>query len=295
MTDFLIAVLVAGTPLVYVAMAGMLAQRTGVWNLGLEGLMVIGACASVVGTKMTDSVALGVLLAAAMCVVASIFLWVAVEVLKANPIIAGLGLTGLGLGGTRLAVQTLYGSEAAVQVERGLPHLDPALGPFSALSIFAIFMPILVAALWVATRRTRFGLRLAAVGEHPFAARSVGASPARYRLVALVLGGILCALGGAELALGSLRFFSANMTAGRGYMAFSAVIFGAANPIGVAAAALFFSAVEVTGVKAQLTLAGAIPQNLILALPYIATVFGLWLSGRTGRRTRVSLAELRDY
>jgi simple sugar transport system permease protein len=85
------------------------------------------------------------------------------------------------------------------------------------------------------------------------------------------------------------------MTAGRGYMAFSAVIFGAANPIGVAAAALFFSAVEVTGVKAQLTLAGAIPQNLILALPYIATVFGLWLSGRTGRRTRVSLAELRDY
>jgi simple sugar transport system permease protein len=162
--------------------------------------------------------------------------------------------------------------------------------------VLAIAMPFVVAALWVLLRRTRFGLRLAACGEHPFAARSVGIDPSRMRLIALVLGGVLCALGGAELALGSLQLFSVGMTAGRGFMAFAAVIFGASNPLGAAAAATFFSLVEYLGIKAQLVLGHAAPPELILSLPYIATVAGVWLSSRIrGGAAESGISELREF
>ncbi|MGH7742832.1 MAG: ABC transporter permease, partial [Candidatus Eiseniibacteriota bacterium] len=96
MTELLVSVLRAGTPLIYVAMAGVLAQLAGIWHLGLEGLMITGACAALLGTVQTGSLLAGLLIAAAFCVAGSLLLWVAVELLRASPIIAGLGLTGLG-------------------------------------------------------------------------------------------------------------------------------------------------------------------------------------------------------
>lgn len=297
MNDIIVAILRSGTPLIYVTMAGVVAQRAGIWNLGLEGLMIIGACAAIVGIVLTGSFALAMLIAIILCVLASVLLWFVIEKLKANPIIAGLGLTGLGLGGTSLAVQAIFGSQAAVTAPFGVPRLGPAFGPFGALSIFVLAMPFVVFAMWVLLRRTRFGLRLAASGEHPFAARSVGANPSRMRLAALIIGGVLCAIGGAELAAGSLQIYAQNMTAGRGFMAFAAVIFGAAHPIGSAFAALFFSVVGALGIRAQLLFGDAVPHDLLLALPYIATVFGVWLSGklRGGRKAATGFAELRDY
>src|ERR1700686_4075045 len=196
MEEFIIATLRYGTPVVYVTMAGVLAQRAGVWNLGLEGLMIIGCCAAVLGLVQTGSLLFGLALAVTLCVVASALLWFVIEKLGANPIIAGLGLTGLGLGGTDLAVQAIYGSQASVNAPFGLPRLGAAFGPYGVLSVLVVLMPIVVFALWLLLRRTRFGLQLAASGEHPFAARSVGAKPPRLRLMALMLGGVLCALGG---------------------------------------------------------------------------------------------------
>jgi simple sugar transport system permease protein len=146
-------------------------------------------------------------------------------------------------------------------------------------------------------RRTRFGLQLAAAGEHPFAARSVGVNPSTMRLIALLGGGLLCAVGGAELSAGSLQIFAQNMTAGRGFMAFAAVVFGAGHPIGSVLAALFFSVVGAVGIRAQLVFGDAVPHDLLLALPYLATVFGVWLSGRLrgGAKAAAGFAELRDY
>ena len=232
-----------------------------------------------------------------LCVIGSALLWFVIEKLRANPIIAGLGLTGLGLGGTDLAVQSIYGSQASVNALYGLPRLGPAFGPYGVLSVLVVLMPIVVFALWLLLRRTRFGLQLAASGEHPFAARSVGANPPRIRLVALCLGGVLCALGGAELALGSLQIFAYGMTAGRGFMGFSAVIFGAAHPIGSAAAALFFSIVGALGIRAQLIFGDRVPHDLLLTLPYVATVVGVWISGRLrgGAKAATTFGELRDY
>jgi len=297
MEEFVVATLRYGAPLVYVTMAGVLAQRAGVWNLGLEGLMIIGCCASVLGLVQTGSLLFGVVLAVVLCVVASALLWFVIEELRANPIIAGLGLTGLGLGGTDLAVQAIYGSQATVNAPYGLPRLGPAFGEFGVLSVLVAAMPFVVFGLWFVLRRTRFGLQLSASGEHPFAARSVGVSPARMRLIALCLGGALCALGGAELALGSLTIFAYGMTAGRGFMAFSAVIFGAGHPLASAAASLFFAIVGALGIRAQLLFGDRVPNDLLLALPYLATVIGVWISARLrgGAKTASAFGELRDY
>jgi simple sugar transport system permease protein len=290
----LAAIVQTAAPLIFVALGGVIAARAGIWNLGLEGLMIAGACAAVVGTKQTSSVAAGVGIAIVVCVLLSIVLWFAIEKLRANPVIAGLGLSGLGLGGTDLAIQSIYGNEAAVHAPAALPQVGPGGGPFAGWSVLVVAMPFVVAALWVLLRRTRFGLQLAACGEHPFAARSVGVDPARMRLIALALGGVLCALGGAELALGRLQIFSVGMTAGRGYMAFAAVSFGAMNPIGAALAATFFAAVEYLGIEGQLAFGNAAPPELILSLPYVATIAGIWLSSRL-RGGGTAISELREY
>jgi ABC-type uncharacterized transport system permease subunit len=295
--DIIIAILRSGTPLVYVTMAGVLAQRSGVWHLGLEGVMIVGACATVLGIVATGSFAVAMLIACVACVVVSALLWFVIEKLRANPIIAGLGLTGLGIGGTALAVQAFFGSQAAVTAPFGAPRLGTAFGAYGILSVFVLAMPFVVIGLWIVLRRTRFGLQLAASGEHPFAARSVGVNPSAMRLVALLAGGVLCAIGGAELSTGSLQIFAQNMTSGRGFMAFAAVVFGAGHPIGSAFAALFFSVVGALGIRAQLVFGEAAPHDLLLALPYLATVFGVWLSGRLrgGAKAANGFAELRDY
>ena len=280
MDEMIIAILRSGTPLIYVTMAGVLAQRAGVWNLGLEGLMIVGACATVLGIVITGSYLQAFLLAVALCVLASVLLWFVIERLKANPIIAGLGLTGLGLGGTAFAVEAYMGSQVAVTAPFGAPKIGPAFGAFGVLSVLVVLMPFVVFGLWVLLRCTRFGLQLAACGEHPFAARSVGANPSRMRLIALAAGGALCAAGGAELATGSLQIFAQNMTAGRGFMAFAAVIFGASHPVWATFAALFFAVASALGVRAQLTFGDNIPHGLLQTLPYLATVFGVWISGK---------------
>lgn len=265
MSDFIIAILRSGTPLVYVTLAGMIAQRAGVWNLGLEGIMIIGSCALILGIMLTNSFWLAILIAIVFCVLASVLLWFVIDKLKANPIIAGLGMTGVGIGGTALAVESIFGSQATVSAPFGVPKLGPAFGDYGVLSIFVVAMPFVVFGMWVLLRRTRFGLQLAACGEHPFAARSIGANPSRMRLAALAIGGVLCAIGGAELAGGSLQFFAQGMTSGRGFMAFAAVIFGAAHPIGSTLAALFFAVVGAIGIRAQLAFGDRVPHDLLQA------------------------------
>ncbi|MCY4478384.1 MAG: ABC transporter permease, partial [Rhodospirillales bacterium] len=291
------AILRSGTPLVHVTMAGVIAQRAGVWHLGLEGVMIIGACATILGIVLTGSFPAAIAIASVLCVAASVLLWFVIEKLGANPIIAGLGLTGLGIGGTALAVQALFGSLAAVTAPFGVPRLGATFGSYGALSIFVLMMPFVVWGMWALLCRTRFGLRLAAAGEHPLAARSVGTRPATARLIALAAGGILCAIGGAELAAGGLTIFAQNMTAGRGFMSFAAVIFGAGHPVGAAFAALFFSLVGVAGIRLQLLFGASIPHDVLLSLPYMATILGVWISGRMrgGAKAATQATELRDY
>ena len=294
--EFIVAILRSSTPLIYCALAGVVVQRAGVWHLGLEGLMITGACATVLGIVLTNSFLYAIAIAAALCVAVSMLQWFVIEKLKANSIIAGLGITGLGIGGTAFAVQSIFGSLAAVSSQFGVPRIGGEFGPYSSLSIFVLLMPLAVFGVWVFLHRTRFGLRLAAAGEHPFAARSVGSNPSRMRFIAFCAGGVFCAIGGAELAAGSLQIFAQNMTAGRGFMSFAAVIFGAGHPVGGAFAAAFFSFVGVIGIRMQIHLGAMIPHDVLLSLPYLATIFGVWITGRMrgGAKGAAQMSELRD-
>ena len=294
--EFAVAILRSGTPLIYAALAGVIVQRSGVWHLGLEGLMIIGACATIVGIVLADSFLVAILAAIAICVLASVLQWFVIEKLRANQIIAGLGMTGIGIGGTAFAIESMFGSLAAVMAPFGVPRIGPLFGPYGGLSIFVLMMPFAVFAMWVLLMRSRFGLRLAAAGEHPFAARSAGADPSLMRLIAFCTGGVFCAIAGAELAAGSLQIFAQNMVAGRGFMGFAAVIFGAGHPVGSALAATFFSLVGVVGIRLQLHFGAIVSHDLLLCLPYLATVFGVWVTGRIrgGADAAAQASELRD-
>ncbi len=302
MIDFLFAVLSTCTPLVYVTIAGLLSQRVGVWNLGLEGNMIFGACASVIGVIETGSFLSGLLIACFACMIFSLLMWFTVEVLKSNQIISGLALTGIGIASTSLTLQAMYGSEASITAPFGIPLANQIFpnfiyndSSFGQLSLLVLVLPLLVFLVWFILQRTRFGLQLTATGEHPFAARSVGISTRMMRLWALLASGFFCALGGSQLALGSLNLFAQDMTAGRGFMAFSAVIFGNAQLLGSVIAALLFSIIEVVGIKVQLVFGDMIAPDLLLSLPYIFTIFALWISGRfNGKSKRHGISELKD-
>jgi ABC-type uncharacterized transport system permease subunit len=302
MEQLLIGSLRAAAPIVLVALGGVFAIRARVYHLGLEGLMLVGAFVSVVVTVWTGSVAFGVLGAVVAAMVLSVLYWVVIGPLRADPIIAGLGLSGLGLGATSFALQALFDGGQTLRAPAGLPRPVSGTGQgllatASALSVLVWLTPLIAWVCWLVLRRTGWGLRLAAVGDHPFAARSIGVSPSLVRLQALVVCGALTGLGGAELALGGLQLFTQNMTNGRGYIAFVAVVFGANHPIGTALAGLFFGVADGIGVQSQVLFPGLVPSEVVLALPYALTIIAVTISG-AARRHRVEEAagfrELQD-
>lgn len=300
--QFVATALRVANPIVLVALGGLFAYRAGIFHLGLEGLMLIGAFAAVAGSIWTGNVWLGILVAVAANLVASTVFWLVIVPLRANAIIAGLGLSGLGLGVTSYALASLFDTRGQIRAPEGLPSpiRGVAGGPLAALSELSILvwaMPLIVLVCWVVLRRTRFGLQLAAVGEFPFAARSAGVNVGRMRLVALLICGALCALGGADLSLGTLQSFQENMTQGRGFLGFSSILFGAGSPIGTALAAMFFGLADALGIRAQLLNLSFPPVEFVLMLPFAVTILAVWASGIRRRGSLAATAafgELRE-
>jgi ABC-type uncharacterized transport system permease subunit len=303
MEQFIATTIAVTTPIALAALGGVFSWRAGIFHLGLEGLMALGAFFSVAGTIWTGQVVIGVLLGIAASLVASFLFWVIIVPLRANAVIAGLGLTTLGVGGSVYLLDVLFGSSGAIYVDSGLwrPVTGVQTGPLAAVSdvsvlVWAIVLITLL--VWWMLRRTHFGLRLSAVGEFPFAARSAGTSPARMRLVALLATGVLCSLAGTELSLGSLNAFTQDITSGRGFIAFTAVIFGGGNPIGAALASLFFGFAEALGIQTSLASQGLpVPREFILMLPYLFTIFAVWLSSvlrRSSSQVGGAFGELRE-
>jgi ABC-type uncharacterized transport system permease subunit len=295
--DVVAAVWQTATPLVLAALAGVLSQRAGIWHLGLGGLISIGAWTSVVVTRDTGSIAIGVLAAIVASMLMSVVMWAAIIGLRANPIIVGIGINAIGTGGTILGTVAVDGAEGKMISPERLPRPLEFLGStgFGSLSIVALATPILVLLVWLLVSRTRYGLRVTAIGDYPFAARSAGVPSGRTRLIVLVLGGVLCGLSGAELALGALGSFTPGMEAGRGLIAFAAVILGASHPLASAGAALFFGAVDYFGIWAQITWQGVVPTEFMLMLPYFVTIVAVVITARIrGGSTTMSLGEIKS-
>lgn len=221
----LVGILYSATPLILAAQAGVICERAGVVNIALEGLLIAGAFAGAVGGQVSG--VLGVLLAIFAGVALGLLHAFMTQAAKANHVLSGLAITMLALGATQFLSRQFFASGIEVK---------PI--PREIFPILAVLFSILLA---LALRYTQFGLRLRSVGENPESARMAGVSPIPIRYAALALSGALGGLAGAFLSVSShTPGFSPGMSAGKGYIALAAVIFGKWNPIGALLGAIFF-------------------------------------------------------
>jgi ABC-type uncharacterized transport system permease subunit len=289
------------SPILLAALGGMITERAGIFNVSLEGLMLVGAFAAVVGTAWTDQPTIGVVSAAGAAIVVSlVFAFVVVD-LRGDAIVAGLAINLFALGATTFLMRAIFGVQGGYYdpTMPGLPEITipvvadiPILGPLLSGHTILVYVGIAaVVVLQVLLFHHKVGLRTRAVGEDPVAAGSVGVRVRRVSYGAVLGCGLMCGLAGAQLSLGLVTQFVEGMTAGRGFIALVAVMFGRAHPIGVFAASLFFGGAYAIALRLQ---GAGIPPQFALMLPYLATIGALvliqWQRSRR-RRTHGALDE----
>lgn len=238
------------TPFLLASLGEMIGQRSGVLNLGVEGVMLIGAFVAYFTLLRTGSIVLAVVLALAAGVVMGLLYSLITLYMNAVQGISGIGIYLFGLGFTDLLFQKQVGTpipvkgldELHIPLLADIPHVGEILFQHSILVYLAF---LLVPAAWFVIERTTFGLNLRAVGETPEAADTLGVSVTRIRLFTILIGNSLAALAGAALAL-ELGIFQQNLTSGRGFIAIALVYFGAWRPLGVMSGALLFGVVSAT-------------------------------------------------
>ena len=287
-TGLLAATLRFATPLAFAAMGGILSERSGVVNIGLEGMMLTGAFFGAWGADVTGCWQLAILIAAACGgALAAIHAFFSIS-LRVDQIVSGTAVNFLALGVTGYLFRDIYATEGIPTDLPRIPDVEipglvdvPYLGDIiGKMNLMIWLMLLLVVVISLVLFRTPAGLRLRAVGEHPRAAESVGISAFRVRYVAVILSGMLAALGGAYLSVGFIGTFNENMTLGRGFIALAAVIFGAWRPYGALGACLLFG--FSSGLAQRLQSEADISSNLVATLPYVLTLVALvGVIGRT--------------
>jgi simple sugar transport system permease protein len=277
----LAAAVASGAPLLWAAIGELISERAGVINIELEGMMLSGAFAGVLGALLSGSVVGGFAAAAVGGLLVAAVHGLLCFVFRANQVVSGVVLNILALGVTTFLLSTVLASRATRSVG-GLPHLSiPVLsdiplvgGAFFDQNVMVYAAYLAVPLTWWILRRTAIGLALTAVGERPEAAASLGISVARVRWLALLACGVLAGIGGGLLALAGLGFFTQNMTAGRGFIALAAVVFGRWSPLGTAGAVLLFSLADAFQIRAQ-ALGLGVPYQFLVMLPYVVTLVAL--------------------
>lgn len=273
MTDFfdvflLKSILELATPLIFAAMGGLLSERSGVINIALEGLMLIGAFFAVAGTYYFEDPWLGLICGVVAAAVGASIHAVWCISLRADQIIAATAINLLGGGLTIFLLQRIWNQSGQSTPVEKLPEF---WGNVSILVPVAFALVPLVAFILY---RTKPGLRIQAAGEHPRAAESVGINVTLYRYACVISSGVLAGMGGVYLSIGELSVFTRDMTQGRGFIALAAVIFGNWTPIGALAACLLFAGSQALQIQAQAQDLG-INTDLLLALPYILTLVAI--------------------
>ncbi|HLG15567.1 MAG TPA: ABC transporter permease [Blastocatellia bacterium] len=280
------------TPLILAALGGMYSERGGVINIALEGIMLSGAFTAAAVTALTHNPWIG--LGAATCAGLLVALIHAVASIqfRADQVVVGTAINILFLGVPALASGALFestGSTPQLPREQTLPDWNiPLLEKIPVLSqLLSGHKPIVYVALamvpvsYYIVFRTRFGLRLRAVGENPEAADTAGVSVTRMRYAGVLISGVLAGIGGAYLSIGQNSLFTRNMTAGRGFIALAALIFGKWHPVGAFLACLLFGLADAVAIRMQGVV--AIPVQVIQIIPYVLTL--VVLAGFIGRST----------
>jgi general nucleoside transport system permease protein len=261
-------------PLVLAAMVGIIGERTGVVNIGIEGQMLMSAFASFFGSVITGNIYLGMVIGISAGLVMGAFLAVAAVKWEMDQIIAGVVINIVAAGLTSFFYapgKTLPQLMPVVSI----PILSdiPLIGPvFFRNGLFALATLFIVLAVNYAIFRTRWGLRSRAVGEYPSAADAAGINVLRVRMVNVTLAGALAGCAGAFLALEAAGTFARGLTAGRGFLALAIMIFGAWNPMGALAAALFFGLSTAIASQLQADEVINIPQQFVNLLPFVMTL-----------------------
>lgn len=287
--QFTVTTLRVATPIVLAAVAGLFSIRAGIFHLGIEGLMLASAFTAVAAGTASGSAAIGLLAAIGVSMLLSILYWVLIDRLKADTVIAGLGLTALCVGGTAFAMQVLFDQRgqmaSTVRLFRPVTgRQEGALSFVSELTILTWLTPLLIVLAWVILRRSRLGLQIAAVGDYPYGAEAVGINQSRVRLYALLITGVGCGIAGTQLAIGDVAGFSENMTNGRGFFALAAMLFGGFSAIYTALAGLFFGFADAFGIFMQINDTSGLPAQFVLMVPFVLTILIVSVSGYIKKR-----------
>lgn len=275
------------TPILLGALGETYVERSGLLNLGLEGMMVAGAFASFLVGLKTDNLALGFIAAAVVGLALALLFGFLSITLKVNQIVVGIGITILAQAGCSFLHRVIFGNQFPILFAAGQTHEIPILSqiPWIGQPLFnqhwlLYFTFLCVPTLYFIMYKTRLGLRIRAVGETPWAVDASGVNVCKTRYIAILFGGIMGGLGGAYMSLGDLAFFVPNMIMGRGYIAIVVVMLGKWNPLKVFWGAIMFgfsmsltSALQVAGIK--------VSPDFILMIPYMVVIVTLLLFARS--------------
>jgi len=283
------------SPILLAALGGALCARVGIFNVGLEGLVLVGAFSAIVGNHLTGSLLLAVLIAAMATVLVSLLFGTMTIRLRANEIIVGVAINFLALGLTTFALRAIFGVKGAFYDNdmAGLPqwqipvlHDIPVLGPMVSGHSPLVYLAFAAAlALSFFFNRTVIGFRVLAAGVNPVAAASLGLKVTRLQFLAIALCGVLCGLAGAQLSLGQVTMFSEGMTAGRGFIALVAMMLGQSHPLGILASSMLFGLMDAISIRLQ---GFSLPTQFTAMLPYVLTIAAMFFLKDRGSRMQTS-------
>jgi simple sugar transport system permease protein len=276
------------TPYLYASIGEAFAQSTGVVNLGVDGIMLVGGFAGFYVTLKTGNPWLGLLAAAIAGLLMGLLMSLISVTLKAEQGISGIGLYMFGLGLSSLLFKEMVGTVLTIDGFRPLrlPVLGelPVVGDIffnQSLLVYGAFL--LVPLAWWVLDKTTLGLKIKAVGQNPAAADSLGVSVNRVRYFGVCLGAVLAGIAGASLSLSLVNLFQENLTAGLGFIAVALVYFGGWRPLGILAGALLFSTVNAIQLWMQV-LGANIPSDVLVMLPYLLTIVALAVAVNRARQ-----------
>ncbi|MGJ0846149.1 ABC transporter permease [Tissierella praeacuta] len=268
------------TPLAFGALGGLMSERSGVINIGLEGMMTIGAATGVSIAYITGNPWIGFLCAGIAGGLIALLHAIASISLRADQSVSGIAINLLGSGASLFLVRIIFGSLNTPPVPKKLPKLfsdSSILGAFSRLNfeVTAVIALLIMLLIWFIFAKTKWGLRISSVGEHPIVADSLGLNVYKIRYICVIISGFLAGLGGASMTLSVLSNFVPTAISGHGFIALTAVIFGKWKPLSVYLSCLFFGLAQ--AIVIQLGGGAMLSSQIVAMLPYVLTIIVLVL------------------